>query len=187
MLLIPCGHNVCKKCSHGKSSCPVCHCAVSSSACNIMLQQIIHEYQGRVRNIRSRKQSNQSTYSPHKYLETKGIFTCYTHHLNMQRQKGYIVITPHKYSRVIIPYKYSETKSIFNCHTRHTNMQRQKVYLVVILTTQIFGDKRYIQTSYYTNTPKHKVYIVKGQLKENSQTSIYVVKKGYNLFPNCSS
>ena len=44
MLLVPCGHTLCKHCSASHSSCRLCGTRVASLTTNIMLQQIIREF-----------------------------------------------------------------------------------------------------------------------------------------------
>ncbi|GFR72272.1 zinc finger protein [Elysia marginata] len=44
MMIIPCGHTLCKACSEGRQSCPSCDCSIMSLTVNIMLQQVIQEY-----------------------------------------------------------------------------------------------------------------------------------------------
>ena len=45
MLVIPCGHTVCKSCVRRRNDCPTCRCDVVALTYNIMLQQIILDYQ----------------------------------------------------------------------------------------------------------------------------------------------
>ncbi|RUS80241.1 hypothetical protein EGW08_012006 [Elysia chlorotica] len=45
MMVIPCGHTLCKACSEGRQNCPSCDCRIVSLTVNIMLQQVIQEYQ----------------------------------------------------------------------------------------------------------------------------------------------
>ncbi|KAH9492941.1 hypothetical protein Btru_023894 [Bulinus truncatus] len=44
VMVIPCGHTLCKSCSEKRDTCPSCKCPISSITINIMLQQIIQEY-----------------------------------------------------------------------------------------------------------------------------------------------
>ncbi|XP_055871798.1 uncharacterized protein LOC106078670 isoform X3 [Biomphalaria glabrata] len=44
MMVIPCGHTLCKTCSEKRNSCPSCDCPIKSLTINIMLQQVIQEY-----------------------------------------------------------------------------------------------------------------------------------------------
>ncbi|CAL1539656.1 unnamed protein product, partial [Lymnaea stagnalis] len=44
MMVIPCGHTLCKACSQGRQTCTSCDCPVVSLTVNIMLQQVIQEY-----------------------------------------------------------------------------------------------------------------------------------------------
>ena len=44
MLLVPCGHTLCKHCSSSHSNCRLCGTRVASLTTNIMLQQIIQEF-----------------------------------------------------------------------------------------------------------------------------------------------
>ncbi|XP_046551701.1 uncharacterized protein LOC124261423 [Haliotis rubra] len=74
LLLIPCGHTVCRECSQGRELCPECYCSIGSTTCNIMLQQIIQEYQGKktMQKIsRSQTYRKDDQYSPQNYQEHK--------------------------------------------------------------------------------------------------------------------
>lgn len=44
MMLIPCGHTLCKSCAQETRSCPYCYCSVESTKLNIVLHQVIKEY-----------------------------------------------------------------------------------------------------------------------------------------------
>ena len=44
MLIIPCGHNLCKRCMDDCDLCYTCSCEIQSSTANIMLQKIIIDY-----------------------------------------------------------------------------------------------------------------------------------------------
>ncbi|XP_050417976.1 uncharacterized protein LOC126831496 isoform X2 [Patella vulgata] len=68
MLMIPCGHSVCRVCCEGRKLCVVCDCRITSVTSNIMLQQIIHEYSQRQPAVaRHQSAKVQSHYSSHKY------------------------------------------------------------------------------------------------------------------------
>ncbi|XP_067649644.1 uncharacterized protein [Haliotis asinina] len=72
LLLIPCGHTVCRECCQGRELCPECYCSIGSTTCNIMLQQIIQEYQGKKtvqRIARSQTYRKDHQYSPQNYQE----------------------------------------------------------------------------------------------------------------------
>jgi len=47
MLLGPCGHTICRMCTRSRDDCPVCHCTVTSTTFNILLQQIVIDYRNK--------------------------------------------------------------------------------------------------------------------------------------------
>ncbi|XP_005098844.1 uncharacterized protein LOC101859639 [Aplysia californica] len=81
MMVIPCGHTLCKSCSEGRSYCPSCDCPVVSLTVNIMLQQVIQEYHAHPKASSSHNNDTQDeitvdivspggrNYSPGKYVE----------------------------------------------------------------------------------------------------------------------
>ncbi|XP_059171333.1 CDK-activating kinase assembly factor MAT1-like isoform X2 [Physella acuta] len=44
MMLIPCGHTLCKSCAQETRSCPNCYCSVETTKLNSVLHQVIKEY-----------------------------------------------------------------------------------------------------------------------------------------------
>lgn len=55
MLIIPCGHNVCRQCSKEDDLCAICSCEIQSFTRNIMLKQVISNF--------TREQHRNSTHS----------------------------------------------------------------------------------------------------------------------------
>ncbi|XP_071101895.1 uncharacterized protein [Haliotis cracherodii] len=89
LLLIPCGHTVCRECCQGRELCPECYCSIGSTTCNIMLQQIIQEYQGKktVQKISpSRTYRKDDKYSPQNYQEHMKGTPVDNHHYAEQLQ-----------------------------------------------------------------------------------------------------
>lgn len=43
-LIIPCGHNICKRCLSMQTNCPTCHSKITSTLENAMLSQVIEEH-----------------------------------------------------------------------------------------------------------------------------------------------
>ena len=56
MMVIPCGHTLCKLCSEGLKICPFCNSPVVSLTVNIMLQQVIQEYHANPANPRQHEE-----------------------------------------------------------------------------------------------------------------------------------
>ena len=70
MLLIPCGHTLCRICTHKTKHCRLCDCPVQSATDNISLQQIITDFQSQER---ARKEGN----FRHYFLYLMGNFSCF--------------------------------------------------------------------------------------------------------------
>ena len=74
MMIIPCGHTLCKACSEGRKTCPSCDCPIVSLTVNIMLQQVIQEYHSHPQssmsqsNLRNQELGKKDTHAG-KYVE----------------------------------------------------------------------------------------------------------------------
>nr|XP_022308855.1 probable inactive serine/threonine-protein kinase bub1 [Crassostrea virginica] len=59
LIYVPCGHNACISCSKGRELCPCCGSQASSKTRNIMLMQIIEDYQKGLHNMKKEAQTSE--------------------------------------------------------------------------------------------------------------------------------
>ena len=71
MLAVPCGHSICDPCCRVDSSCPVCHCHVESRTYNVMLQQIVANYQRHLVNGSENNATPKKAYQSQSYTDRK--------------------------------------------------------------------------------------------------------------------